>query len=127
MRVSILVAGILLVAQYGCKTASGFGDDAKSPLVTVTVEDPSITTGQNLHFVVRGSDNISLRTIGWSMSGAGTRDTSIEFTVTTHSFYQPFTVTDDLTPGLLLIVATATDGSGNEAVPDSAMVTVVAQ
>ncbi len=115
----------MLAVQCGCKDNSGIWDDARPPLVSVTVEDPSIATDQDLHFVVQASDDVSLRTIRWSVTGPVVKDTLIEFTVTTPRFHQLFTVTDDLTPGLLLIVAMATDGSGNEAIPDSTLVLVV--
>jgi hypothetical protein len=115
----------LLAARSGCSENTGGPSDADPPTVSLEVLDPIIATCQDLRFTVNGADNISLLTIWWHVTGVVTKDSLIQFTTTTTSYSRQFTVTGELAAGSLLIVAEATDGSGNEAIPDSTLVLVV--
>ncbi len=126
MRISTVVVGVLLAAQWGCNDNFPGPSDSYPPSVSLEVLDPIIATCQNLRFTANATDNISLLTISWTVTGVVTKDSLIRFATTTPSYSQQFTIAEELTAGSLLIVATATDGSGNEAVPDSTLVLVEA-
>ncbi len=121
----VLLACLVTVVWLGCNENTGVVTaDPNPPTVSITLADTLININQGLQFTVSGSDNISLRTIGWSVTGAVTKDTLIQFTTTTVSFSETFSITQGFTGGSFVIIATATDGSGNEAVPDTATATV---
>ena len=98
--------------------------DSVPPVVSVLLADTLVNINDGLQFTLSGSDNISLLTIGWSITGAVAKDTLITFTTTTPSYSQAFAITEGFTGGTFEIVATASDGSGNEAIPDTATATV---
>ena len=115
----------LTVIQIGCDTNTGVITDTNPPTVSLEVLDPIIATCQDLRFTVTGADNIFLKTVGWTVTGVVTKDTLIQFTSATLLYSRQFTITEELAPGAILIVAEATDDSGNEAIPDSTFVHVV--
>lgn len=121
---------ILLVAltqmacgPENCGLTCGF-EDARPPTVQVSLADTLFDIDQGLQFVLSGSDNRSLRTIGWQVTGAATQDSLTVFTETTPSYSETFSIVDGLAAGPAVIVATATDGSGNEALPDTVAVRI---
>ena len=115
----------LTIVWWGCnENTSVVQLDEFPPNVSVTLADTLIDINSGLQFTVSGSDNISLLTVGWSVTGAVTKDTLIQFTTTTTSYSESFSITEGFTGGSFQIVATASDGSGNEAVPDTATATV---
>lgn len=131
MQRNIVKRGMLacLFSVWACSEnaisegAGGVIQDAVPPTVNVTLGNPSIIN-QALQFTVSGGDDISLRTVGWSVTGAVTKDTLITFTSTTPSFSEAFAVSQGFASGTYTIIATATDGAGNEAVPDTVIGTV---
>ena len=120
-----LLACVLAAATWACEegtgpvSGGGVSDDV-SPTVSVVLADSLININEGLQFTLRGNDNISLLTIGWTITGAVTRDTLITFTTTTQTFQETFSVTEGFTGGTFTIIATATDGAGNAATPDTA-------
>ncbi|MCH7715179.1 MAG: hypothetical protein IH876_03525, partial [Gemmatimonadetes bacterium] len=123
-----LFACILAAAAWACEEGTGPASSSTSdvipPTVSIVLADSLININEGLQFTLRGNDNISLLTIGWSITGAVTRDTLITFTATTQTFQEVFTVTEGFTGGTFTIVATATDGAGNAATPDTATASV---
>ncbi|MCH8935502.1 MAG: hypothetical protein IIB90_07240 [Gemmatimonadetes bacterium] len=93
--------------------------DPNPPTVSISLADTLVNVNRGLQFTVSASDNISLLTVGWSVTGAATFDTVVTFTETTTSFSSDVTITQ-FTGGSFEITATATDASGNEATPDTA-------
>ncbi|MCH8143341.1 MAG: hypothetical protein IIA55_01320 [Gemmatimonadetes bacterium] len=93
--------------------------DPNPPTVSISLADTLVNVNRGLQFTVSASDNISLLTVGWSVTGAATFDTVVTFTETTTSFSSDVTITQ-FTSGSFEITATATDASGNEATPDTA-------
>jgi hypothetical protein len=121
----VLLACLITVVWWGCNENTGVPiTDPNPPTVSITLADTLVNINQGLQFTVSASDNISLRTVGWSVTGAVTKDTLIQFTTTTLSFSETFTITEGFAGGSFEIVATATDGTGNEAAPDTATATV---
>lgn len=121
----VLLACLITAVWLGCNENTGVPTaDPNPPTVSITLADTLVNINQGLQFTVSASDNISLRTIGWSVTGAVTKDTLIQFTTTTLTFSESFTITEGFAGGSFEIVATATDGSGNEAAPDTATATV---
>ena len=121
----LLLACLITVVWWGCNENTGVTTvDPNPPTVSLTLADTLVNINQGLQFTVSASDNISLNTVGWSVTGAVTKDTLIQFTTTTLSFSQTFTITEGFAGGSFQLVATATDGSGNEALPATATATV---
>ena len=116
-----LLACLFAVIWWGCNENVGVtGEgDANPPIVTITMADTFVNAAVGLQFNVSATDNISLLTVGWSVTGAATFDTLVTFTETTPSFSQDVTITG-FTTGSFAITATATDGSGNTATPVNA-------
>ena len=116
-----LLACLFAVIWWGCNENVGVtGEaDANPPIVTITMADTFVNAAVGLQFNVSATDNISLLTVGWSVTGAATFDTLVTFTETTESFSHDVTITG-FTTGSFAITATATDGSGNTATPAGA-------
>ncbi len=106
---------------WGCNENVGVSGelDVNPPNVLITLPDTFVNATAGLQFNVSAADNISLLTVGWSVTGAVTFDTVVTFTETTPSFSEDVTIFG-FTSGTFEITATATDGSGNEATPDTA-------
>ena len=116
----VLLACLITVVWWGCNENTGVQPlDPNPPMVSISLVDTLVNVNQGLQFTVNASDNISLLTVGWSVTGAATFDTVVTFTETTTSFSTDVTITG-FTSGSFEITATATDDSGNEATPDTA-------
>ncbi len=116
----VLLACLITVVWLGCNENTGVATvDPNPPTVSISLADTLVNVNQGLQFTVSASDNISLLTVGWSVTGAATFDTVVTFTETTTSFSTDVTITG-FTIGSFEITATATDDSGNEATPDTA-------
>ena len=111
-----LVLAFLATTMWWACTESDLGGasgDTFAPTVGLALSDTLIDINQGLQFVVAATDNISLLTVGWSVTGAVTRDTTITFTTTTPSYAELFTINEGFTGGTFTVQAFATDGSGN--------------
>ena len=116
----VLLACLITAVWWGCNENTGVATvDPNPPTVSITLADTLVNINRGLQFTVSASDNISLLTVGWSVTGAATFDTVVTFTETTTSFSSDVTITQ-FTSGSFEITATATDASGNEATPDTA-------
>ncbi|MCH8255243.1 MAG: hypothetical protein IID06_07830 [Gemmatimonadetes bacterium] len=116
----VLLACLFTVVWWGCNENTGVATvDPNPPTVSISLADTLVNVNRGLQFTVSASDNISLLTVGWSVTGAATFDTVVTFTETTASFSSDVTITE-FTGGSFEITATATDASGNEATPDTA-------
>ena len=116
----VLLACLFTVVWWGCNENTGVATvDPNPPTVSISLADTLVNVNRGLQFTVSASDNISLLTVGWSVTGAATFDTVVTFTETTTSFSSDVTITQ-FTGGSFEITATATDASGNEATPDTA-------
>jgi YVTN family beta-propeller protein len=117
-----LLACLVSVIWWGCNENVGVagGSDTNPPIVTITLADTFVNVDQGLPFTITATDNISLLTVGWSVTGAATFDTVVIFTATTPSFSSDFTLPLAASvSGTFEITATAADGSGNEGTPDT--------
>ena len=115
-----VLACLITVVWWGCNENTGVQTvDPNPPTVSISLVDTLVNVNQGLQFTVNASDNISLLTVGWSVTGAATFDTVVTFTETTTSFSTDVTI-GGFTSGSFEITATATDDSGNEATPDTA-------
>ncbi len=116
----VLLTCLITVVWWGCNENTGVPTtDPNPPTVSISLADTLVNPIQGLQFTVNAGDNISLLTVGWSVTGAAILDTVVTFTETTTSFSTDVTITG-FTTGSFEITATATDDSGNEATPDTA-------
>ena len=76
-----LLACLLGVMVGACEEGAGPGSsgglsDAIPPSVSIVLSDTLIDINEGLQFTVSGNDNLSLLTIGWSVTGAVTNPTT---------------------------------------------------
>ena len=116
----VMLACLITVVWLGCNENTGVPTtDPNPPTVSISLADTLVSVTQGLQFTINASDNISLLTVGWSVTGAATFDTLVTFTQTTTSYSADVVITG-FTTGSFEITATATDGSSNVATPDTA-------
>ncbi len=120
----LFVAWVVAV-QSGCNDNLPVSHSPIPPNISISLSDTLVVLNQGIQFTILASANISLRTVGWSVSGAVVRNASIEFVSVTSTYSQDVSITSGLAPGSVTIVATATDGSGNAAVPDTVTAAIV--
>lgn len=119
-----VLAGLVSASCTENTGVIGDGSDTTPPTVSIVLADSLIDINEGLRFTLQGSDNVSLLEIGYQVTGAVTRDTTITFTTTTPTFSQEFVIDQGFTGGTFQIVATALDGARNAAIPDTANASV---
>ncbi|MCZ6918885.1 MAG: hypothetical protein O7I93_19070, partial [Gemmatimonadetes bacterium] len=121
--------GVLVCAlsalTWGCnENTAGTGADGVAPTVAILMPDTVIDRSQGLQFTVNATDNISLLTVGWSVTGPVLLDSTTTFSATTPAFTEAVTIPVSANSGTFIIIARATDGSGLAAIEDTVIATI---
>lgn len=113
----LLAAGLALLSCNEQVIPTGTVADTTPPVVSVTKATDTVDINQGLQFTVRASDNVSLKTLTVTVTGAAVLSFDTTFASATSSFTRVFTATvgAGTAGGTVQLEARATDGSDNEA------------